>query len=266
MTVILHISDPHFGTEREPVVNALLRCTRELQPELLVLSGDITQRARGRQFERAAQFVRELGVEHTLTIPGNHDVPLLNVAARALSPYGNYRRFFGDDLEPRFRSADCLVVGVNTTRRYRHVDGEISSEQCERVADELRQATPAQLRMVVLHQPLAVPRAAEQKNVVHGRERAVAAWAEAGADLVLSGHIHLPFVLPLHETFGLARPMWAVSAGTAVSARVRYDAPNSINVIRSLPSESPRSCLVEQWSYDDTSTSFRCAAQLRLAG
>ena len=266
MTVILHISDPHFGTEREPVVRALCSCAHELRPELLVLSGDITQRARSRQFERAVQFVRELGVEHTLTIPGNHDVPLLNVAARALRPYGNYRRFFGDDLEPRFRSADCLVVGVKTTRRYRHVDGEVSSAQCERVADELRQAAPTQLRIVVLHQPLAVPRAAEQKNVVYGRERAVAPWAEAGADLVLSGHIHLPFVLPLHEAFALRRPMWAVSAGTAVSTRVRHDAPNSVNVIRTLASESPRSCLVEQWSYDDASSSFRRAAQLRLAG
>jgi DNA repair exonuclease SbcCD nuclease subunit len=199
-------------------------------------------------------------------IPGNHDVPLFNLAARALSPYGGYSRFFGPELEPRFSSADCLVVGVKTTRRYRHVDGEISSEQCERVAAELRQAQPTQLRIVVLHQPLAVPRAAEQKNVVHGRDRAIAAWADAGADLVLSGHIHLPFVLPLHESFALRRPLWAVSAGTAVSSRIRHDAPNSINVIRTLEPESSRSCLVEQWSYDDTSASFHRAAQLRLAG
>lgn len=266
MTVILHISDPHFGTEREPVVRALRSCAHDLKPDLLVLSGDITQRARASQFERAARFVRELGVAHVLVIPGNHDVPLFNLADRALRPYAAYSRFFGSDFAPRLQTADCLVLGVKTTRRYRHVDGEISSEQCRQIAAQLRQAAPEQLRVVVLHQPLAVPRAAEQKNVVRGREPAIAEWAEAGADLVLSGHIHLPFVLPLHEAWALPRPMWAVSAGTAVSSRVRYDAPNSVNVIRTLPSVPVRACAVEQWSFEDATSSFRCSAQLRLAG
>jgi 3',5'-cyclic AMP phosphodiesterase CpdA len=264
VTVILQISDPHFGTEREPVAKALLSCARELKPDLLIVSGDITQRARTTQFERASSFVRELGASHVLVIPGNHDVPLFNVGARAFSPYAAYSRFFGTDLEPRFDASDCLVLGVNTTRRYRHVDGEVSSAQCERVATELRRASAAQLRLVVLHQPLAVPRAAEEKNVVHGRDRAVSAWAEAGADLVLSGHVHLPFVLPLHEAFGLHRRLWAVSAGTAISSRIRYDAGNSINVIRTTGPASPRSAVVEQWNYRDTSSSFYCAAKLHL--
>jgi 3',5'-cyclic AMP phosphodiesterase CpdA len=266
VTVVLHVSDPHFGTELASVVNALRNFARELKPDLLVLSGDITQRARTSQFRRATALVGELGARHVLVTPGNHDVPLFNVAARALAPYRTYSRFFGDDLEPRFSNADCLVLAVNSTRRYRHIDGEVSDAQRARVAAALRQASATQLRMVVLHQPLAVPRAAEEKNVVHGHERAIAAWAEAGADLVLSGHIHLPFVLPLHEDFALSRPLWAVGAGTAVSSRVRYDAPNSVNVIRTLQPESPRSCLVEQWSYDSTTASFRCAAELRLAG
>lgn len=264
MTVVLHISDPHFGSEREPVVKALLACARELKPDLLVVSGDITQRAKVAQFERASWFVRELGAPHILAVPGNHDVPLFNLGARAFAPYASYSRFFGAELEPRFVTPDCLVLAVNTTRRYRHVDGEISSAQCERVAAELRRASPAQLRLVVLHQPLAVPRAAEEKNVVHGRARAVSMWAEAGADLVLSGHIHLPFVIPLHEAFALHRSMWAVSAGTAVSSRIRYDAGNSVNVIRTTGSASPRSALVEQWKYRDTSSTFFRAAELQL--
>jgi 3',5'-cyclic AMP phosphodiesterase CpdA len=264
VTVILHISDPHFGTEREPVVEALLTCALELKPDLLVVSGDITQRARAAQFARAASFVRRLGAPHVLAIPGNHDVPLFNVAARALSPYAQYRRFFGDDLEPRFAASDCLVLGVKTTRRYRHVDGEVSDAQCQRVAEELRRATPAQLRVVVVHQPLAVARTSEQKNVAHGRDQAVSAWADAGADLVLSGHVHLPFVLPFHEAFALKRPMWAISAGTAVSSRVRFDAGNSINVIRTTGPASPRSAVVEQWNYRDVGSAFYRAAELRL--
>jgi 3',5'-cyclic AMP phosphodiesterase CpdA len=266
VTVILHVSDPHFGTEQERVVQALLACARELKPDLVVVSGDITQRARTPQFARAACFVRELGAPHILAIPGNHDVPLFDVVARAVSPYAQYVRFFGPDLEPRFAASDCLVLGVKTTRRYRHVDGEVSSAQCQRVAADLRRASPAQLRLVVVHQPLAVPRTSEQKNVAHGRDQAVSAWADAGADLVLSGHVHLPFVLPLHEAFGLRRPFWAVSAGTAVSSRIRFDAGNSVNVIRTTGPASPRSAIVEQWNYRDTPSAFYRAVEHRLGG
>jgi hypothetical protein len=89
-------------------------------------------------------------------------------------------------------------------------------------------------------------------------------FAEAGADLILSGHIHLPFVLPLHESFALPRPMWAVSAGTAISSRVRHDAGNSLNVIRAIAPGSPRACIVEQWDYDAASTQFRRTVEHRL--
>ncbi len=263
MTVILHISDLHLGTEQEPVVRALRRLTAELRPELLVVSGDITQRARSTQFARAAELVRQLSVPHVLTIAGNHDLPLFNLPARALTPYAGYSRFFGDQLEPRFEADDCLVLAVKTTRRYRHVQGELSAEQRERVAAELRRASPRQLRVVVLHQPIAVPRASEEHNVVRGRDAAMPAWADAGADLILSGHIHLPFIMPLHEWFTLARPLWAVSAGTAISSRIRHEAGNSLNIIRT-QATSPRACVVEQWDYIPASAEFRSVAERRL--
>jgi 3',5'-cyclic AMP phosphodiesterase CpdA len=259
MTVILQVSDPHFGTEVEPVVRALFDLARELKPDLLVLSGDITQRARSEQFARAAAFVRTLAIPSTLAIPGNHDLPLFNLAGRALAPYANYSRHFGENLEPRFEAPDCLVLTLDATRRYRHVDGEISEAQRARIAGQLRSATAQQLRLVVLHQPVSVPRNREEKNVAHGAAEAVRAWSEAGADVILSGHIHLPFVLPLHDELGLARPLWAVGAGTAVSSRVRHDAPNSVNVIR-----AGRERLVEQWSYEASKQSFRCAAHIPL--
>jgi 3',5'-cyclic AMP phosphodiesterase CpdA len=264
LSIILQISDLHLGTEQAPVVLALRRLARELRPDLLIVSGDITQRARTAQFASAAELVRELGAAHVLTVPGNHDVPLFNLPARTLAPYASYSRFFGRNLEPRFESPDCLVLGVKTTRRYRHVDGELSEDQCQRVAAELRNAAPTQLRVVVLHQPIAVPRPSEEHNVVHGRDRAMQAWAEAGADLILSGHIHLPFVLPLHELFGLSRSMWAVSAGTAISSRVRHDAGNSLNVIRTRPASPSRACIVEQWDYDAPSASFRLVIERHL--
>jgi 3',5'-cyclic AMP phosphodiesterase CpdA len=264
VTLLLHVSDPHFGAERAHVVEALERLERELLPDLLVLSGDVTQRARSREFSAAKSFLDRLHVRRVLAIPGNHDIPLFNVAARAATPYAGFQRAFGPELEPELSAEDCLVLGVKTTRRYRHVDGEISDEQRERIAARLRGASPEQLRVVVLHQPVAVPRRAEQKNVVHGHAPAVKAWAAAGADVILAGHIHLPFVLPLHEAAQLARPLWAVNAGTAVSSRVRHDAGNSVNVLRTAEPPSAGRCSVEHWSYSDPHRAFVRSARLEL--
>ncbi len=264
MTVILQVSDPHFGTERAPVVEALVAFCHELAPDLLVLSGDITQRARRSQFEAARACVARLNVPKVLAIPGNHDIPLFDLPERFRDPYGRYRAAFGSELEPRFSAPDCLVLGVKTTRRYRHTDGEISAEQRHRVSAELRNASSSQLRVVVLHQPVAVPRRSERHNVAHGGEGAVRDWAEAGADVILAGHIHLPFVLPLHEVMApLARKLWAVNAGTAVSHRVRYDAGNSVNVLRTSSAE-PRVGTLEHFTFSQPNGAFVGAAAIRL--
>jgi 3',5'-cyclic AMP phosphodiesterase CpdA len=264
MTLLLHLSDPHFGTEQLPVMQALETFTHALRPDLVVLSGDITQRARAREFVAAAAFVKRLAVPRVLAIPGNHDVPLFNPFARLFTPYAGFKRNFGDELEPTFETPDCLVLGVKSTRRYRHVDGHISARQVARVAGLLQAAAPTQLRIVVLHQPVAVPRQSEQNNVVHGHAAAVAAWSQAGADLILAGHIHLPFALPLHEVAPLPRPVWAVNAGTALSTRVRYEAGNSVNVIRTAEPAAAGRCNVEHWTFNRERALFEQASNLKL--
>ena len=232
MTLLLQISDPHFGTEQPPVVAALLRLANTLQPDLVVMSGDITQRARRAQFSAARAFVGTFGATPFVVVPGNHDIPLYNLFARVAHPYANYQRVFGDDLEPVFESAELLVIGVNTTRAYRHKDGEVSAKQVERVVRRLEHATPRQLRVVVTHQPVAAARANDIRNLLHGREHAIERWSQAGVDLILGGHIHLPYVAPLHVAYkDLPRQMWAVQAGTSLSSRVRGSVPNSVNVI-----------------------------------
>lgn len=258
MSLVLQISDPHFGTEQPPVVEALVRLVRDQAPTLVVLSGDITQRARRRQFRAARAFVDRLGAPAMLAIPGNHDIPLFNLAARLFTPYVNHCREFGSDLEPMFESEQLLVIALNTTRIYRHTDGEVSAGQIARVARRLERATPSQLRVVVTHQPVAVTRAQEQTNLLHGREAAVRSWAHAGADLILGGHIHLPYVLALHEQFaGLRREVWAVQAGTAVSWRVRHDAGNSVNLLRYAGVRRHRRCVaVERWDYSEPQQCF----------
>ncbi|MES2533634.1 MAG: metallophosphoesterase [Pseudomonadota bacterium] len=264
--VLLQISDPHFGTEQPEVLRALETLAREQAPAVVVLSGDITQRATRAQFAAARAFVDRLAAPALLAIPGNHDIPLFQLAARLLSPYGRYSEAFGRDLEPVIDTPDWLVIGVNTTRRYRHSDGEVSPAQVERVAARLAIATPRQLRIVVTHQPVLVTRPEDATNRLHGRALAVARWSQAGADLVMGGHIHLPYVRPLHEEAGTTcpRPMWAVQAGTAVSTRVRGGRPNSVNLVRRESDTALRTCVVERWDHSATDGRFICAERQRL--
>ncbi|MDP2019105.1 metallophosphoesterase [Hydrogenophaga sp.] len=252
MSVLLQVSDPHFGTERTPVVEALVVLATQLRPDLVVLSGDITQRARADQFGDARAMMDRLGAP-LLALPGNHDIALFDLWSRFVRPYARYSAAFGADLAPVFASNDLMVLGVNTTRAWRHKDGEVSSEQIEAVAQRLSKATPEQLRVVVVHQPIDVVRAEDVPNRLHNHTAAQQAWAAAGADLVMGGHIHLPYVMPLP---GLARPLWAVQAGTAVSSRVRRNVPNSVNVVRWTPATG---CVVEQWDFSAVESAFVCA-------
>jgi 3',5'-cyclic AMP phosphodiesterase CpdA len=259
MSVLLHISDTHFGTEEPAVVAAVQQLVRDEKPHAVILSGDITQRARSAQFAAARKFCDSLHVEHLLTLPGNHDIPLYNLAERLFSPYGKYKNCFGRDLEPEIELPDVLVIGVNTTRPDRHKDGEVSPRQIQRVVDRLQARRPDQLRIVVTHQPACVMRPEDEKDRLHGGEDAVQAWARAGADLVLGGHIHLPYVSDVcARAKGASRAMYCVQAGTAVSHRVRHGTPNSLNVIRWEPpaSGSPRVCKVERWDYDVADARF----------
>lgn len=255
MSVLLQISDTHFGTERPPVVEALVAFALAQRPDLVVLSGDITQRARRAEFRAARAFVESLAAP-ALAIPGNHDVPLFDLLARITRPYGHYREAFGDELEPVHVSADLLVLCLNTTRWWRHKNGDISAQQIERVAARIGAAAPGQLRVVVVHQPVAVPDDGEVHNLVRGHAEAVRRWADAGADLVMGGHIHLPYVTPLP---GLSRPLWVAQAGTAVSRRVRGEQPNSVNLLRWGRDAPPGRCVIERWDCPAAGPAFVCA-------
>jgi 3',5'-cyclic AMP phosphodiesterase CpdA len=257
MTLLVQISDPHFGTEQPEVVDALRRFVHAQSPQLAIVSGDITQRARRRQFRLARAFIDSLDVPGLLVIPGNHDIPLFNVAARLLRPYANHMREFGE-LEPVFASDDVLAIAVNTTRNYRHTDGEISAAQVEQVALRLGQAHAQQLRIVVTHQPVCVIRDQDRPDLVRGHAYAIHRWAEAGADLILGGHIHLPYLCALTSQYdNLARPIWALQAGAAVSCRIRHEAGNSVNLIR-YEANALRRCQVERWDYLPAQHAFEC--------
>jgi 3',5'-cyclic AMP phosphodiesterase CpdA len=249
MSALLQISDTHFGTEVPKVMRALIAMAHALSPELLVLSGDVTQRARRHQFEAAARFVKRLRVPSMLCVPGNHDIPLFALASRFARPYAQYARSLGEQLEPVFESERLLVQGVNTTRWFRHKHGQISEAQIARLGERLRSARPEQLRVVVTHQPLMAIRESDRNNLVRGHALAARSLGRAGADVFLGGHIHLPYVRQLTAAGGsVGRDSWVVQAGTAVSHRLREGVPNSVNVLR-YALTGPAQCEVERWDY-----------------
>ncbi|GGJ90388.1 metallophosphoesterase family protein [Pseudomonas matsuisoli] len=251
-TTLLQISDTHFGTEQPAVVAALEAHVREFGANLLILSGDITQRARESQFAAAQAFIQRLegyGVPHTLVIPGNHDIPLYNLPVRFLQPYRNYRRHFGRDLEPIFENDELLVIGLNTTHPSRHKDGLVTSSQVRKVAERLQRCAPDKLRIVVAHQPFGSMEISDLSNLQHGALAALLRWADCGLDLVMGGHIHLPYVLPLSNQYpSLSREVWIVQAGTTLSSRVRGTSPNSFNRVLVEPNRQVR---VERWDFQD---------------
>jgi len=252
ITSLLQISDTHFGTEQSAVVAALEAHVREQGADLLVLSGDITQRARGGQFAAAKAFIQRLqsyGIPSSLVIPGNHDLPLFNVLSRFLAPYDQYQAHFGEDLEPSFENDQLLVIGLNTTHPKRHKDGLVTHEQVESVTQRLLKSDPRKLRIVVAHQPFGSLVLSDLDNLQHGALAALTRWADAGLDIVMGGHIHLPYVLPLRKQYpSLSREIWTVQAGTALSSRVRGSAPNSFNHLY-LDSRAGKQVSVERWDY-----------------
>jgi 3',5'-cyclic AMP phosphodiesterase CpdA len=258
-TGLLQISDPHFGTEVPQVVDALAALAAELEPSLVVMSGDITQRATAEQFSAARDFLQRLSAPASLVVPGNHDVPLVNLALRALAPYARFNRAFGPDLEPIHDDDRLLVIGVNTVMPIWHQQGAVSTRQTERVCRLLRQSPATQIRIVVGHHPVHVIRPEDDKNLLRGVDDAVPRWVEAGADLVLGGHIHLPYFRPLRHRFPhLPRRAWVAQAGTSVSSRIRSGICNSVNYLRLIDSDSGAACCrVERWDYSERLHAFR---------
>jgi 3',5'-cyclic AMP phosphodiesterase CpdA len=255
LRLLMQVSDTHFGTEQRPVLEALVQLAAEQRPEVALLTGDITQRARSGQFEAAARFVARLAARHTLVLPGNHDLPLFNLPLRLLAPYAGFRATFGDELEPRLKGEGLWIAGLRSTRRWRHKHGELSATQVRASADFLSQAPPGALRVLATHHPLVALQPSDQVNVVRGAQRALRAWQEAGVHLVMGGHIHLPYFMPLPSTGG-TRPLWVAQAGTAVSSRLRPGTRHSVNLLRRAAEGGWR---LERWDHEPARGAFGLA-------
>lgn len=222
MRTILHISDVHFGPPHLPELSrAVLAMAAERRPSLVVVSGDLTQRAKPEQFREARAFVDALPVP-SLVVPGNHDVPMYRVWERVFAPYGAYRAHFAREMEPTFRDDELLVVGVNTAFNWTLKDGRITLRRLREVA-ELLAATPESVcKVVVAHHHLIPPPNFGNQRVLTNAYEAVDVFSSAGVDLILSGHQHQTYIGNSEEFYPQGRPPVVIlHAGTTTSSRGR---------------------------------------------
>jgi 3',5'-cyclic AMP phosphodiesterase CpdA len=235
MARLIHISDLHFGAHDPRLVEAVEQRIHEEEPDLVVISGDLTQRARTEQFKEACRFLerlREAGHE-VLAVPGNHDVPLYDVLRRFLSPLTRYKRYIDDELCPFHELPAAAVLGINTARSLTFKDGRISHEQMEFIRATFAKTDPKSMRTLVTHHPLfALPvgDGPELGKAIGRQELALDAIADAGVDLLLAGHNHRASAHHASDLVTRAGSALVVQAGTATSTRLR-DEEQSFNQI-----------------------------------
>ncbi len=227
---IAHLSDPHFGANLPEVVKALTDSLKNLKSDLVILSGDITQRAHCSQFQAAGLFVNSLSEFNWAIVPGNHDIPLFNIFSRLFTPYKNFKKVFRGLLEKKILIEQVQVFTLNSTSRFRHIQGELSASQIKKVIHGIQKKTG--VRVACFHHPMDCPKRVDEKNLLRNREEVMKVFAKSEVDLILGGHIHDPYVSLSGERYPQVKRQSIISvAGTCLSWRTRSGAPNSFNLI-----------------------------------
>ncbi len=239
MVTILHGSDLHFGKAFDAdAAAAFRRAISEVAPDLLVLSGDFTQRAKVQEYEAARQFLEALPDLPVVVTPGNHDVPLYRVWERIGAPLRNYRRYIAPELDTVTRIAGVTAVALNSTAPLRAiVNGRLGDRQLLFAARAFEDAAPGDLRVVVMHHHLAPAPDFESDQILPGYQRCLDAFGKMKVDLVLGGHLHRAYVansLDVYEGGDRKHAIVIVHSGTSTSSRgrARERGKNSFNIIR----------------------------------
>jgi 3',5'-cyclic AMP phosphodiesterase CpdA len=232
MPVVVHLSDLHFGRVDERLLAPLVAAVELAKPDVVVVSGDLTQRAQESEFRAARDFLARLPGPRVV-VPGNHDVPLYNVVDRFVRPLTLFRGFIEADAFPMFVDERLAVIGVNTARSMVVKNGRINKDQIDAIRGAFSALPTEVFRVVVTHHPFDAGDALDPDDRVGRAALAMRAFAECGVDLLLSGHLHVAYsggsALSSRVLAGFGA--LAVSAGTATSTRVRGD-PNQFNVLR----------------------------------
>ena len=252
MRTIVHLSDLHFGRTIPSLVQSLIRSVMEIHPDLVAVSGDLTQRARTSQFQEAQAFLNSLP-KPQIIVPGNHDIPLDNVVLRLWKPLARYRRYITADLEPTYIDTEIAVLGLNTTRRLLLKNGRVNEEQVSSIEQHFGSLAVEQIRIVVTHHPFDVPNGFDESQLVGRSRMAIRQFAKSGVDIFLAGHLHTTHAGSTERYNIAGYRALVIQAGTATSTRGRGE-PNAFNVIRILDSE----LRVETHSWQSEKNVFHC--------
>jgi 3',5'-cyclic AMP phosphodiesterase CpdA len=236
---ILHISDLHFGPPYVPRVGeAVLEAAAAIAPDLVVVSGDFTQRAKEEQFAAARAFLDRLPRLPTVVVPGNHDVPLWRVYERIFSPYRWYRKHIAEELDHVVEVEGAVVVALNSTSPLRGItNGRIDRAQLEFCRRAFENAPDEAVRIVVAHHHFAPAPDYEGGQVMPQAKRAIDMFTDLKVDLIMGGHLHRAYIgnsLDLYPGMDREHGITIVQSGTSTSrrGRVREREKNSLNVVR----------------------------------
>jgi len=255
MRTIIHLSDLHFGRVDQTLLGPLRDLIHSIAPNVVVISGDLTQRAKSEQFEEARAFLDTLPGPQ-IVVPGNHDISLYNVFRRFVKPLDRYKRYITDDLDPIFVDDEIAVVGVNTARSLTIKDGRLNKEQVDGIRSQLAGLAPHITRIVVTHHPFDLPTSFEEKDLVDRAEMAMEVFAECGVDVLLAGHMHVSHAASTASRYRIeSYAALVVQAGTATSTRGRGEV-NSFNLLRV---EHER-VEIDRYGWDALTSHFRVVA------
>lgn len=223
---VIHLSDLHFGKVNESLITPLLTSIRIAEADLIVVSGDLTQRATKAEFADAAAFLKRLPVA-PLVVPGNHDIPLYNIAARFFRPLRNYTHFIGDIIEPSYQDDVVSAVGINTAHSFTLKDGRVRKRQIARALSVLGGAPRYAVRMVVSHHPFDFAEAMRSRKLVRRAGMAMDLFSKGKVDLFLGGHFHRPYIGTTATRYQIkGYSALVVQAGSTISTRQRGEIPS----------------------------------------
>jgi 3',5'-cyclic AMP phosphodiesterase CpdA len=231
MRTLIHLSDLHFGRIDQTLIQPLVGVIEQIQPNLIAVSGDLTQRARPEQFQAARAFLSALPLPQ-IVVPGNHDVPLYNVPARFLHGLRRYRRYISADLEPFYADSEIVVLGLNTAHSLTFKGGRINAAQIAHTQERLRPFGADVIKIIVTHHPFDLPEQYARQGIVGHAQMAMERLAGSRIDVFLAGHLHISHAGPTSLRINSSgRSALLIQAGTATSTRSRGEV-NAFNVIR----------------------------------